>query len=69
MIMKQILNLLNWRYDVVMLILCAALVLLVCEADSLLLLIASKVAAVAMGILGIALGIMWNDKLEIGVGE
>lgn len=67
--MKQILNLLNWRFDVVMLILFAALVLLVCEADSLLLLIASKVAAVAMGVLGIALGIMWNDKLEIDVEE
>ena len=69
MIMKQILNLLNWRFDLVMLILGAALLLLVCEADSLLLLIASKVAAVAMGVLGIALGIMWNDKLEIDVEE
>lgn len=67
--MKQILNLLNWRFDLVMLILFAALVLLVCEADSLLLLIASKVAAVAMGVLGIALGVMWNDKLEIDVEE
>lgn len=67
--MKQILNLLNWRFDVVMLILFAALVLLVCEADSLLLLIASKVAAVAMGVLGIALGVIWNDKLEMDVEE
>lgn len=67
MIMKQILNLLNWRFDVVMLTLCIALVLMVCEADSLLLLIASKVAAVALGVLGIALGIIWNDKLEIDV--
>jgi hypothetical protein len=65
--MKQFLSFLNiytnWRLDIVILLFGIALTLSLCEADSLFLLLLTKVAAVAVVSAGIRLYFAWIDKL------
>lgn len=62
--MKKLLSVyLNWRLDVIFIIAGIALFLLYCEADSILLLILSKIAAIVVGSFTLMLCCLWSDKL------
>ncbi|MBQ8051664.1 MAG: hypothetical protein IJ197_08865 [Bacteroidaceae bacterium] len=61
--MKKLLSICtNWRNDVFMLLVCATMLLALCEADSFVTLVASKALAVATGYVAYRLYVYWDKK-------
>ena len=64
----------NWRFNVICVIAAAALLLLACEADSTAILLATKVAGLALTFFDISLSTRWHragklPEVDEAIGE